>query len=190
MARELECKWKADGAAFAAIRAEYTGFTPIRMETTYFDTPDGFLSTLRRTLRCRMENDRAVYALKTYLPDGSHGEWETEAESLHQALELLAAAGAPELPAASELIAICGARFTRHCLLLTIPGGKAELALDEGTLLGGDRQEALREVELELKEGSDQALFAFANDFAAKYALETEPKSKFARARALLQQKI
>jgi len=60
-----------------------------------------------------------------------------------------------------------------------------ELALDVGILTGDRREAPLREVELELKEGPDEALLTFGPQFAAKYALQKEPLSKFARAKRL-----
>lgn len=185
MGRELELKFRADDAQMARIRADYPGTFDITMETAYYDTRDRRLSARRETLRRRYENGRAVYALKTYLPDGSHGEWETEASSLEEAIALLKQQCAPGLPEADALEMICGARFTRSCLLLSIPGGKAELALDKGVLLGGGREIPLSEVELELKEGEDASLLTFGKAFAGHYRLEEEPLSKFARAKAL-----
>ena len=68
---------------------------------------------------------------------------------------------------------------------MDVEGGKVELALDEGILTGSGKEIPLREVELELKEGSDEALLAFGPEFAKRFALEEEPLSKFARAKAL-----
>lgn len=185
MGRELELKFRAEETQIAAIFRDYTGFQDISMETVYYDTPKRLLGERRVTLRRRYENGTAVYALKTYLPDGSHGEWETEAPSLEQALSLLQKLGAPDLPAVCDLEEICGARFTRSCVTLSIPGGKAELAVDRGSLLGGGRELPLSEVELELKAGDDGSLYAFGEAFARRYGLEEEPLSKFARARTL-----
>ena len=185
MGRELELKYRATEAQIAAIRGAFGPFREITMETTYYDTPDRSLGARRATLRRRYENGVAVYALKTYLPDGAHGEWECTAAGLEEAMGKLAALGAPGLPRAEEIVPICGAAFTRSCCLLAVEGGKVELALDEGILTGSGKELPLREVELELKEGPDAALLAFGPAFARRFALEEEPLSKFARARAL-----
>lgn len=185
MGRELELKYRASQEQMAAIRRHYTGFREIAMETTYFDTPERIMSARRETLRRRFENGTAIYALKTYLPDGSHGEWETAAPSLEEAMERLRAMGAPGLPDTKLLVPICGAAFTRSCLLLEVEGGKVELALDEGVLTGSGKTLPLREAELELKEGDDAALLTFGPKFAATYGLTAEPLSKFARAKSL-----
>ena len=185
MGRELELKYRAGAEQMAQIRAAHGPFHEITMETTYYDTPDRSMGARRATLRRRYENGVAVYALKTYLPDGAHGEWECAASSLEEAIGKLAAHGAPDLPRAGELIPICGAAFTRSCCLIDVDGGKVELALDEGVLTGSGKELPLREVELELKEGPDEALLTFGPRFAQRFALEEEPLSKFARARAL-----
>ena len=185
MGRELELKYRADEEQMATLRSEYGPFHEITMETTYYDTPERAMGAKRETLRRRYENGAAVYALKTFLPDGSHGEWECEASSLEEALEMLTALGAPGLPRAEDLIPICGAAFKRSCALLPLEGGTVELALDEGILTGSGRELPLREIELELKEGPDEVLLTFGPAFAERFGLEEEPLSKFARARAL-----
>ena len=63
--------------------------------------------------------------------------------------------------------------------------GMAELALDSGILLGGNREIPLCEVEVELKSGSEGAAIALARELADNYGLKEENKSKFRRASAL-----
>ena len=70
-------------------------------------------------------------------------------------------------------------------IALEIPGGKVELALDEGILMGRGKELPFAEVEVELKEGTDEAAVAFAKALAEEFGLVPEEKSKFARARAL-----
>ena len=130
MGRELELKYRATEAQIAAIRGAFGPFHEITMETTYYDTPERAMGAKRETLRRRYENGTAVYALKTYLPDGSHGEWECEAGSLEEALRALSAMGAPGLPPVETLIPICGAAFTRSCALLPLEGGTVDGAND------------------------------------------------------------
>ena len=79
----------------------------------------------------------------------------------------------------------CGAKFTRLAGLLEFPEFTAELALDEGILLGGSKELPFTEVEVELKAGSEEALIAFAEGFAAELGLKPEHKSKVARAQML-----
>ena len=201
MGTELELKYRLDDAAqlesvlswqmLAVLRVgePYT----IRMETTYFDTPDGLFSARHRTVRRRMENGRSVFCVKTPCEGSAGGklrrEWEVEANSFSEAAPRLAALGAPaELAMLPEdaLIPVCGAQFTRQAQLLRLSKDTlCELACDAGELLGAKQTQPFFELELELKEGREADLQAFGQMLAVCFGLSVEPKSKFARARAL-----
>ena len=188
MGREFELKFRADGEKIAAIREKYRDFTTISMETSYYDTQDLKLAIHQWTLRRRMENDVSVCTFKRPREDGSRGEWEVEAASIMDGIMKLCQAGADwELMriTAGGLVQTCGARFTRLATTLEIPGGKVELALDEGVLLGRGKELPFAEVEVELKEGNDEAALAFAKALAEEFGLTEEPRSKFVRAMAL-----
>ena len=188
MGREFELKFRADKEKIAAIREKYRDFTPISMETSYYDTQDLKLAFHRWTLRRRMENGVSVCTFKRPRADGSRGEWEVEAASIMEGVMKLCQAGADwELMrlTAGGLVETCGARFTRLAATLEIPGGKVELALDQGVLLGRGKELPFAEVEVELKEGEDEAARAFAKALAEEFALTGEPESKFARAMTL-----
>ena len=188
MGREFELKFRADASVIAAIREKYGCFTPISMETSYYDTFDLKLTFHRWTLRRRMENGVSVCTFKRPHKDGGRGEWEVEADSIMEGVMKLCQAGADwELMrcASGGLIQVCGARFTRLAKTLEIPGGTVELALDEGVLLGKDKELPFAEVEVELKDGTDEAAIAFARALAEEFALVEEPRSKFVRAMTL-----
>ena len=185
MGREFELKFRATERQLLAIRAELKEYRTMQMETTYYDTPDGTLGHLRWTLRRRMENGVSVCTLKTSLPDGSRGEWETECGDILQAVPLLVSLGAPEALleyTGQGVIPTCGARFTRQAALLPAGEGEIELALDSGFLLGGGRTLPFAEVEVELKQGADADAVSFAQTLAEKHHLIPEPKSKLRRA--------
>jgi inorganic triphosphatase YgiF len=188
MGREFELKFRADSDTIAAIREKYGEFTPISMETTYYDTADLKLAFHHWTLRRRMENGVSVCTFKRPGGDGSRSEWEVEAASIMEGVMKLCQAGADwELMriTAGGLMETCGARFTRLAAPLEIPGGRVELALDQGVLLGRGKELPFAEVEVELKEGDDQAAIAFAKALAEEFGLTEEPKSKFVRAMTL-----
>ena len=188
MGREFELKFRADSEKIAAIRKKYGEFSPVSMETTYYDTMDLKLALHHWTLRRRMENGISVCTFKRPREDGCRGEWEVEAESIMEGVMKLCQSGADwELMriCAGGLTAVCGARFTRLASSLEIPGGILELALDEGVLTGRGRELPFAEVEVELKEGTDEAAVAFAKDLAEEFHLTEEPKSKFVRAMTL-----
>ena len=75
MGREFELKFRADGEKIAAIREKYRDFTPISMETSYYDTPDLKLAFHQWTLRRRMENGVSVCTFKRPLADGICSGW-------------------------------------------------------------------------------------------------------------------
>ena len=188
MGREFELKYRCSDADFEALKAAFDGFRTIEMETTYYDTFDAKLNFRHWTLRRRYENGLSVCTLKTPDPTGGRSEWEVEAPGIIAAIPMLCRMGAPmELMAltVSGLQEVCGAKFTRLALQLEVPGAKVELALDKGKLFGGGRERALQEVEVELKEGADNAAIAFARLLEEKYHLTPEKRSKYNRALGL-----
>jgi len=189
MGKEFELKYRADSGVIAAIRASFGDFSEIRMETVYYDTLDAALSRRRWMLRRRYENGTSVCTLKTPLPDGRRGEWETACDDIMTATKKLCKLGAPEdllTLTESGLTEACSARFTRLAKQLVLERCTVELALDEGTLMGGGKTLPFAEVEVELKSGKEAAASAFAEALAQKFGLTPEPKSKAQRAMELL----
>lgn len=189
MGREFELKYKASPAVLEQIRQTVGGsFAAIAMETAYFDTPAGDLSARKWTLRRRLENGVSICTVKTPAVGYGRGEWEVPCEEITAAVPELCKLGAPE-----ELISLCrgglretcGVRFTRLAQLLSGNGAAMELALDQGVFLGGGREKPFCIAELELKSGDEDAALAFAAEFAAKFGLEPEEKSKFRQAMEL-----
>lgn len=188
MGREFELKFRADAAVIDKIRKKYGAFTSISMETTYYDTFDLKLAMHHWTLRRRMENGVSVCTFKRPHKDGGRSEWEVEASNIMEGVMKLCQNGADwELMrvTAGGLQETCGARFTRLAKTLEVPGGRLELALDQGVLLGRGKELPLAEVEVELKEGADEAATTFAKELAKEFDLVPEAKSKFVRAMAL-----
>lgn len=188
MGAEFELKYAASQAQQETIAADLGEFAPIRMETTYFDTPDGALSVRRITLRRRYENGQSVCTVKTPAENGARGEWETDCEDITEAIPVLCKLGCPiDLPLLTKdgLSPICGARFTRLAKTVDLQECAVEIALDRGVLLGGGKEIPLCEVEVELKSGSREAAVAYAQRLAEQYGLVPEEKSKFRRALAL-----
>lgn len=192
MGREFELKYRADEEAISKIQEKFGEFTPISMETAYYDTADGILNRLHWTLRRRYENGISVCTLKTPAAGGGRGEWEVQAPDIAAALPMLQSLDTPDglrIFTADCLVLSCGARFTRLAKTMEIPGAVIELALDRGVLLGGGQELPFAEVEAELKEGSEEAVLAFAQALAEEFGFAPEHKSKHARAVALANQK-
>jgi len=192
MGKEFELKYAATAAQLDILKARYPHLRPIAMETAYYDNAAGDFSRRKWTFRRRMENGKSICTLKTPMAGHGRAEFETECADLLEAVPKLIEQGAPEELAAlvaGGIAESCGAKFTRLAGLLELPGCTAELALDVGVLLGGGKELPFREVEVELKEGSEEAVTAFAEALAAELSLVAEPKSKVARARQLVQEK-
>ena len=189
MGREFELKYRAAPEQLRRLQRELSrNWQTVSMETVYYDTPAGDISRRKWTLRRRYENGLSICTLKTPLPDGSRGEWETECGDIRSAIPALCKLGAPEelyALAAGELIPSCGARFTRLAALVTLENCTLELALDSGVLLGGNREIPLCEIEVELKSGSEEAALGYARTLQETYGLVAEPRSKYARAARL-----
>ncbi len=189
MGIEFELKFRATLEALEALRASVEGEeNSYAMETTYYDTPDGALSTRHRTLRRRQENERSVCTLKIPAAAGAREEFEVDSPDIFSALpELCKLSGLTELSTFTKetLLPICGARFTRIAKTVCLSGCTVEVALDQGVLLGGGQQLPLCEIEFELKGGDRNIAIAYALSLAARFDLKEEPCSKFRRALAL-----
>ena len=189
MGVEYELKFRATARVQEKILQDNPGlWQRVSMETTYYDTPTGALSSRHFTLRKRFENGKSVCTLKTPAQHGARGEWEAECDSIEQAIPMLCKLGGPEeLLSLTEngVIPVCGARFIRRCSTLSFGESTLELALDEGVLFNGEKQLPLCEVELELKTGSMFDANTCGAIFRQKYGLTPEHKSKFLRAKEL-----
>ena len=189
MGREFELKYRCDRETLCAIREKYEDFSTTEMETTYYDTFDLKLAMHHWTLRKRMENGVAVCTFKCPAENGGRNEWEVRCDSILPGIMALCQQGAPwELmrTTAGGVQPFCSARFTRLSRMLTLEEGtRVELALDEGILTGGNKQQSFCEVEVELKEGSEEAAVLFARVLAAQFSLTPEPEAKVVRARKL-----
>ncbi len=189
MGREFELKFRADSHIIEKIHNKYGEFSTITMKTAYYDTPKRDLAPRRWTLRRRMENEASVCTLKTPLPDGSRGEWEVVAESIEAGIKKLCKLNAPaELALLTKdgVEEVCAAQFIRLAKTIALEAAAVELALDEGKLLGGGRELPFAEVEVELKEGSEEAATQFAAALAREFSLVPEKKSKQQRALELV----
>ncbi len=194
MGKELELKYRIDDqeqyhALCDLLEERYPGgWTQTAMATTYFDTADHWLAQRHWTLRIRAENGINILTCKTPADGDSRNEWEVHEGTLPHGLMALVRRGAPE-----ELMELhglplqvsCGARFTRRCRVLDFGDGEAELALDRGVLLGGGKELPFWELELEWKAGNVQRVYDWCHSFALENGLETETRSKFARASRL-----
>ncbi len=168
------------------------GFHQTAMRTEYFDSPNQRFSQRHWTLRRRQEGETSVICVKT--PTGerhTRGEWQIIEKTLDdKAIIRLMEAGAPKellfLYGAGDVEPVCGAEFQRKHKMLCFPdGSEAELACDQGLLLGKAENMPLCEVELELYKGAPEEMLQLVHYLCDTYGLKEQPKSKVARARSL-----
>ena len=144
--------------------------------TRYFDTPDFVLSAQGVALRVRRVGRRWLQTLKT---EGERqGGLSRRAE-----FEMPVRRGVPDwnrfppealayVPDAlrEHVVPVFETRFHRTAWLLKGKGGaQIEVALDVGAVVAGERSQPICEIELELKSGQPDALFALALEWAAAF---------------------
>ncbi|MBR5538071.1 MAG: CYTH domain-containing protein [Clostridia bacterium] len=159
----------------------------IKMQTTYFDTPEGFFRQRRQTLRLRQEDDRPVCTFKSATTGISRLELECEAATIEEGAAILALH--PDMPeetrqalAGGTFVPTCGAKFTRQTRLCKVGDTTFELCADMGRLFNGRRTQQMHEVELELAEGDPAVLEAVARQLMEAYGVTLCHKSKQQRA--------
>ena len=189
MAVEYELKYRATPEILEKIQADFPGeYTTTEMTTTYYDTPGADLAKLFWTLRHRQEGDRHICTLKTPAGLDGRSEYEWNCEDIQKAIpHLCRLAGSSALAQLAErgLVPTCGARFTRTARPFRAGSTVTELALDSGVLVNGDREAPFAEMEVELKWGFREEADIIGLLLSQSYELQTEPKSKFLRAKEL-----
>ena len=181
----------------AALRARATGRDQAkRLENVYYDTDDHRLRARGLAFRVRKDGRRYYQTLKSDDAAGLaayRGEWQTPLRSREPDLALMppgAAAVLNGVVRSDELKAV----FTTHVRRLirrleaTDRHGRpslVEAALDLGTIESNGSSLPIAELELELLQGSPDALYALALELDALAPLHVETRSKSARGYAL-----
>jgi triphosphatase len=193
---ETELKFEIDEACAAGLIERLSldaASCRRRLRTTYFDTPKGCLAKAGFVLRVRDDGRRKIQTIKQASADGGtlrRGEWEVEVAS-----------GAPDLKAArktplkaclkASTVKDLGPVFVvdveRAKCDLTEDGGVIEVALDRGEVRCGSLSTPIREIELELKQGSAAVVFAKARELIGEFPLNLSFVSKAERGRLLLE---
>ena len=196
---EIEFKLRLPPSAVAALLADpllaSAQSTRKRLDNIYFDTPAFDLAQAKTSLRLRKDGRRWLQTVKSgsSASAGLHQRQELEFPVARQALDWAPLAGTPFAdqlaPFQSTVVAQFRTRFDRQLWLLRGPtGAEIELAIDQGHILAGKQQEALCEVELELKSGPVDDLFTTALALSARHPLVLDNRSKAQRGNALARQ--
>lgn len=196
--REIELKLTLPPARVADFLARMARrrAEPVRqlLHTRYFDTPDFDLSAAGVAVRVRRVGRRWVQTLKT--GGERQGGLSTRIE-----FEMPVTRGEPDwtrfppealarVPAAwrAQLVPVFDTRFERMAWQVKGRGGaEIEVALDRGEVIAapggtpGSAREPICEIELELKHGAPDALFALARSWAAAWGCLPNDESKAAR---------
>ena len=194
---EIELKFilSPDAARRLARLPEFrppTASAPVtrRLVSTYFDTADCDLARSGLSLRVRSDGEKRVQTVKSRSTNGaaaaSRGEWEQPLTSDEPDLALALASGTPianALPAGAEtqLRPVAVSDIVRTTRLIQIDESAVEAALDVGSIEADGRRAPVRELELELREGNEAALYRLALALHASVPLRIEAESKAAR---------
>jgi len=167
----------------------------IKLQGTYFDTPDHQLLSQNISLRVRKEDDDWIQALKTFQANtaGIHQrhEWETIVRENAPELDKLPFEIKQSVFADSDLCNTVGPVFNvnverRLWTLNSANGDDVELCLDQGMLSTQTALEAISEIELELKSGNPASLVEMAIELLETIPLSIENRTKSKRGYNLL----
>ena len=151
---------------------------PVEQElvTRYFDTPDFALSAQGVALRVRRIGRRWLQTLKT---EGERrgglskrAEYEMAIARNQPDWSRFPAEALDRVPEAlrAQLVPVFETRFIRTAWLIRGRGeSEIEVALDIGEVRAAERSQPICEIELELKAGQPDALFALALDWAGQF---------------------
>ena len=196
---EVELKLSCDSstaravAASSLLRRHRRGEAkPVHLDAVYYDTDDRDLLAAGAVLRVRTDGRRFVMTAKSRHEESGTAlerqEGKVDVPTPEPERSLL-----PQILSRRALSAIDGrplspvfrTEIEREVHLLDWSGAVVELAIDQGTILAGERTEAVCEVELELVEGTSRALFELAEALVREFPLRPNIRSKSARGFAL-----
>ncbi|KNX75898.1 inorganic triphosphatase [Pseudomonas sp. BW16M2] len=204
MHKETELKLRASRETLAALREHpllkkrnKSGWQTRELLNQYFDTPERDLSAARVALRLRRDGEVIIQTLKCRgqsvagLSERNEHEWHLDKVKLD--LKKLDATCWPEQLAELDkktIKPLFTTDFTREYAEIAWGRGKAkvviEAALDQGFVIAGKRKEEICELELELREGTPEALLELAAELAASLPLMPCDISKAERGYRLL----
>ena len=201
MTNEVELKFDVEnGGARAIRRSELLAAQPSQRQhydTLYYDSADGALRRAGYTLRIRGSGNRHVQTIKSR-KGGSAGlfvrqEWESEVPGFVVDLGMLKAtplARHLDKCEVGTLVPINSSAIERTSWVIDHQGSRIEVDLDEGRITAADRETTVCEVELELKLGKADALFALAEKLGRVTPLRLGVLSKSERGELLARDRI
>ena len=179
MAQETELKLSLSAAVLPRLLSHpwlAAPAAPQRLLNTYFDTPDLALQTRRMAVRERLAGEQWLLTVKTAgsSTGGLSRRQEWEGPTTPGALQFDTLVD--DVPLATDLMALRPALqplfatdFERQRWVIEHAGARIEVALDQGRIHvpGTAQAESLLELELELLQGPESALFGLAQALRA-----------------------
>ncbi|SNB56428.1 Inorganic triphosphatase YgiF, contains CYTH and CHAD domains [Arboricoccus pini] len=202
---EVELKLRSTEAGMASLatcelltRHSRTPLKRGKLKSIYFDTPDFRLAQQGLALRIRKDGRRLIQTVKGEAITSSiakdRPEWEVDLKEARPDLKafgdgtLLDRVGVV-LPEELEALFESVVERSRTLLDWTDQAGRGaviEVAFDNGSIVGKGRRQVFSELELELKEGSSQALYELADALRGVAPLAIETVSKAGRGYGLV----
>ncbi|MDR3593067.1 MAG: CHAD domain-containing protein [Negativicutes bacterium] len=161
-----------------------------RMEACYYDSSDQALQLAGVAYRIRLEGSQWVATVKAggTSTGGLHQrqEWNVPVAEPVPSLEYFQQTEAEPLLTRvlgdNPLEPLFSTAFDRQTIELNVgDGSRVELAVDVGSILAGDRDEPIAEVELELLAGNPTAVLQLGAELSRTVPLVVEPRSKYFR---------
>ena len=194
-AREIELKFTLGEAGFAAaldsglLRHEGPKSPAKKLVSIYYDTPDWDLLRQKIALRVRRAGRGLPVMTLKWRPEDeslfSRGEIEHSVRTIEPDLSLFTGETGENLRAlvgAKALAAKYETRIHRTTRLIRAGAAVIEAAFDEGEIVAGATSHPVRELELELKSGSEADFYAFAGRLGQALPLRLDAVSKAERA--------
>lgn len=181
---ETELKFELDPEAMQKLR-EHPAFAepqpPRRLRSVYFDTPDHDLRNRGLTLRVREASGDFVQTVKQR-QNGlfARDEWEQRVNAEQPDPRAFHDTPVePLLGADAARLAPVFATTVERCVHIWRRGEDVvEISLDQGEIAVGEQREPIRELELELKSGRPEALFALARELSRDAPMRLSFESK------------
>ena len=160
------------------------------LEARYFDTEQGLLNKMGYAFRVRKEKDGLIATLKGRgkVENGLHSrvEWNVPVDSTWP--DIMVFKNEPgfeqeliDMITPFRLHNIMDTMFTREKMLVRLNDSLIEVAIDCGFVRANNHNAPIKEVELELIEGSVEVIKELGDILLSKFPVELSGKSKFAR---------
>jgi inorganic triphosphatase YgiF len=162
----------------------------VSLSTVYFDTPGGDLRAAGLSLRVRRKGEKYTQTLKRTRSDElfDRDEWEDDTDRFAPNLSLLAHTPVAQIldTHAQALRPQFSLKVSRDIHVWRDRETEIEISVDRGEVRAGELTEPLLELELELRSGAPERLYAFAEELFAVAPIRLSFDTKSDRGNRLL----